>query len=101
MRMKVEILKQYTYISTISSYQVKLTEFMGIQIVKDIFDDLSDKKDYLFRPDDVSGRYLNTNNKSEKKRIMCDFVAGMTDRYAMEFWARLRSDAAESMFKPI
>jgi len=28
-------------------------------------------------------------------------TAGMTDRYAMEFWARLRSDAAESMFKPI
>jgi dGTPase len=101
MRMKVEILKQYTYISIISSYQVKLTEFMGIQIVKDIFDDLSDKKGYLLMPDDVGGRYLDTNDKSEKKRIICDFVAGMTDRYAMEFWARLRSDAAESMFKPI
>jgi len=36
-----------------------------------------------------------------QKRIICDYVAGMTDRYAMEFWARLNSDSAESMFKPI
>jgi dGTPase len=42
--MKVEILKQYTYKSVISSNQVKLVEFRGIQIVRDIFDDRSDKK---------------------------------------------------------
>jgi dGTPase len=59
------------------------------------------KRVYLLMPDDVSGRYLIANDESEKKRIICDFVAVMTDRYAMEFWARLRSDAAESMFKPI
>jgi dGTPase len=34
-------------------------------------------------------------------RSVCDFVAGMTDRYAMEFYGRLHSDSAQSMFKPI
>ena len=101
LRLKVEVLKQYTYISTIYSYRVKLAEFRGIQIVKDIFEDLSDTKGHLLMPDDVSVRYLSTEDKSERARTICDFVAGMTDRYAMEFWARLRSDAAESMFKPI
>ena len=52
-------------------------------------------------PADVRGRVLLAPNVSVKAREVCDFVAGMTDRYAMEFWARLNSDAAESMFKPI
>ena len=100
-RMKVEILKQYTYASTIYSYHVKLAEFRGIQIVEDIFEDLSGPKGHLLMPDDVSIKYRGSDNESDRARTICDFVAGMTDRYAMEFWARLRSDAAESMFKPI
>jgi dGTPase len=37
-------------------------------------------------------------------RTICDFVAGMTDRYAMEFYARLRgrraSDNAQAVLTP-
>lgn len=52
-------------------------------------------------PEDVRELYLNTNDEEIKARTICDYVAGMTDRYAVEFWARLRSDSAESMFKSV
>jgi dGTPase len=37
---------------------------------------------------------------NQKKRVVCDYVAGMTDRYAVEFYARLTSETFYSMFKP-
>ncbi|UIL26859.1 dNTP triphosphohydrolase [Rhizobium leguminosarum] len=101
-RIKVEILKQYTYLSTIYSNRVKLGEYRGTELVGDIFDALEKKNGHLLMPDDVRKQVQDAGeDKALKARHICDFVAGMTDRYAVEFWARLRSDAAESMFKPI
>lgn len=100
-KLKVEVLKQYTYKSIIYSPRVKLGEFRGTQLVTEIFEALEGEKGELLMPDDVRERYLMTDDKAHKARTICDFVAGMTDRYAMEFWARLKSDGAESMFKDI
>jgi len=101
-RIKVEVLKQYTYLSTIYSNRVKLGEYRGTELVGDIFDALEKKNGHLLMPDDVRKQVQGAGeDKALKARYICDFVAGMTDRYAVEFWARLRSDAAESIFKPI
>ncbi|PRD40476.1 deoxyguanosinetriphosphate triphosphohydrolase [Phyllobacterium phragmitis] len=101
-RIKVEILKQYTYLSTIYSNRVKLGEYRGTELVEDIFDALEKENGHLLMPDDVRKQVQDAGeDKALKARHICDFVAGMTDRYAVEFWARLRSDAAESIFKPI
>lgn len=101
-RVKVEVLKQYTYWSTIYSNRVKLGEYRGTELVKDIFEALERENGYLLMPDDVRKQVQDAGeDNSRKARYICDFIAGMTDRYAIEFWARLRSDAAESMFKPI
>lgn len=101
-RIKVEILKQYTYLSTIYSNRVKLGEYRGTELVEDIFDALERKNGYLLMPDDVRKQVQDAgDDRNLKARHICDFVAGMTDRYAVEFWARLRSDSSESMFKPI
>ncbi|PTE06459.1 deoxyguanosinetriphosphate triphosphohydrolase [Mesorhizobium helmanticense] len=103
LEMKVEVLKQYTYVAMIYSARVKLGEYRGFQLVTDIFEALMGDKGDLLMPEDVRQRFLATpeKNKAKRARTVCDYVAGMTDRYAMEFWARLKSDAAESMFKPI
>lgn len=101
---KVEVLKQYTYLSTIYSARVKLGEYRGLELVGDIFNALIGDRGELLMPEDVRHRYSaldDKTQKAERARCVCDYVAGMTDRYAMEFWARLKSDAAESMFKPI
>lgn len=101
-RIKVEILKQYTYLSTIYSNRVKLGEYRGTELVTDIFNALEKENGHLLLPDDVRKQVLDAGtDKSLKARHICDFIAGMTDRYAVEFWARLKSDTAESIFKPI
>jgi dGTPase len=98
---KVEILKQYTFNAVIYSSRVKLGEYRGTEIVTDIFRALNAEKGHLLMPDDVRELYLEAKDYPNKARIICDFVAGMTDRYAVEFWARLRSDGAESIFKSV
>jgi dGTPase len=99
---KVEILKHYTYEAMIYSARVKLTEYRGYAVIAQIFDALSGVKGHLLMPDDVRELYDDCEaNASARKRVVCDFVAGMTDRYAIEFCGRLHSEFAESMFKPI
>jgi dGTPase len=35
------------------------------------------------------------------KRVICDFIAGMTDRYAVQFYGRLFGTNPESIFAPL
>ena len=99
---RVEILKQYTFIATIYSSRVKVPEFRGYEVVKGIFEALSGKRGDLLMPDDVRAQHDAVQRDYDKQmRVVCDFVAGMTDRYAMEFYGRLHSDSAQSMFKPL
>lgn len=37
----------------------------------------------------------------ERRRLICDYVANMTDRYAVEFYARLKSENASTIFKSL
>ncbi len=98
---EVEVLKNFTYEATIRSNRVALSEFRGKKIVKDIFEALDGSKGILLLPADFQNLYKSTDELSEKKRVICDFIAGMTDRYAMEFWSRLYSDNGTTIFKPL
>ncbi|MER9367552.1 dNTP triphosphohydrolase [Mesorhizobium sp. M0518] len=100
-RLQQEVLKQYTFEAAIYAPRVKIGEYRGYDLVRDIFDALMSDRGTILMPADVRERVRTAPNVGVKARDVCDFVAGMTDRYAMEFWARLKSDSAESMFKPI
>lgn len=101
-RERVEVLKQYTYTTTIDSPRVKVAEFRGYEVVRDIFKALASEKGKVLMPDDVRALFDEAGDDiSLQRRAICDFVAGMTDRYAIEFYARLHSDSAQSMFKPL
>jgi dGTPase len=101
-RRKVEVLKQYTFEAMVYSARVKLPEFRGQGVVSTIFKALASERGFLLMPEDVREQYVKQKPKSTAAmRIICDFVAGMTDRYAVEFYARLHSDGAQSIFKPI
>lgn len=101
LKIRQEALKKYTYYAAIYSPRVKMGEFRGDDLVSEIFNALMGDKGYLLMPNDVRVRFESSNKRRHKARVVCDFVAGMTDRYAMEFWARLNSDDPESIFKPI
>jgi dGTPase len=102
---KVEVLKHYTYEATIMSPRLKVVQHRGYEIVSTIFKALDGKSDsmegYLLLPDDFRVVYEAVKTKAEKKRAICDFVSGMTDRYAVEFYSRLKSENAQTIFKPL
>lgn len=84
------------------SPRLKLAEYRGQEIVETIFDKLSEDNGHVLMPDDFRMWYERFSGKdSQQKRVICDFIAGMTDRYAVEFYARLRSESPETIFKPI
>lgn len=98
--LKIEVLKHMSYLSLIMSPRVKVVEYRGGDIVKQLFTTLSSKDGLHLLPKDVRIIVDCLKDDDEKKRVVCDFVAGMTDRYAVDFYNRLFGNAA-SLFVPI
>lgn len=100
--LQVEVLKNYTYEATIFSTRLKVAEYRGHDLVRGIFEALAGPKGDLLMPSDV--RQLVKSDfldKPARMRVICDFIAGMTDRYAIEFFGRLHSDSGQTIFKPV
>jgi len=96
---KVETLKLYNYYSQILSPKLKIIETRSKQIIKHIFKTLKRKGGDQLLPEDFQQLYKRSP-KSEKNRIICDYIAGMTDNFCLEFYARLTSEHPETIFKP-
>lgn len=97
---KVEVLKNFTYVKMIQSPRLKVVERRGNEIVSTIFKALSQDGGHNLMPDDFRELYGNFKDEGAQKRVVCDFIAGMTDRYAVEFAGRLTSESAQTIFKP-
>lgn len=101
LKLQVETLKHLNYEVTIMSPRLKLVEYRGYEIVTEIFKALIEDEGYLLLPQDMRSCYLKlgSGNNAARRRLICDFVAGMTDRYAIEFFGRLKH-GDQSIFKP-
>lgn len=97
----VETLKNYTYVKFIDSSRLKIAEYRGYRIVKDLFELLNEEGGAKLLPSDFKEWFDKAPNETEKKRVICDFIAGMTDQYIIEFYGRLKSENPQTMFKPI
>ena len=99
--LKVETIKHFTYEATIMSPRLKMAEHRGYEIVETIFLELAGDRGYLLLPDDARELHERfSKDDFDQKRVICDFIAGMTDKYALEFYARLRGENAQTIFKP-
>lgn len=96
----VEALKHLNYELMIMSPRLKVVEYRGYELVQTIFKALSTDGGHLLLPEDYRQMHARLKRKAERMRLICDFVAGMTDRYAVEFHSRLKESGA-SIFKPI
>lgn len=98
---QVEVLKNFAFESLIMSPRLKVAEHRGKDIVKQIFKALECDQGYLLMPEDFQRLYLDLSDMAEKRRVICDFIAGMTDRYAVQFYGRLFGTNPESVFSPL
>jgi dGTPase len=96
----VEVLKRFAYVSLIQHTRLRFTESRGKEIVFEIFDHLNCKNGQELLPSDFRTWYERSDSKTKKMRVICDYIAGMTDRYAVEFYNRLKSEHPLSIFKP-
>lgn len=99
----VEILKHFVFQSIIQSPALKIVEFRGKDIVKKIFRAIDSANGALLPDDfkfiyDLFGKQGDVRNQ---KRLICDFIAGMTDKYAIQFYGRLASEEPTTIFKPL
>ena len=100
MKLKIETLKHLNYLLTIMSPRLKVVEYRGYDVVRTIFETLDSDEGSHLMPDDVQTMYERLSDADSKRRLICDFVAGMTDRYAVEFYSRLKESGA-TIFKPL
>lgn len=94
----VEVLKRVAYSTLIESNRLKMAEHRGTEIINHIFSALI-KPDYgkKLLPNDWRTIY---ESSPSRHRAVCDFIAGMTDRYCVEFYSRLVGINAPSIQKP-
>ena len=91
--LNVEVLKNFTYHCVIRSPGLQVVEYRGKELVMAIFKALSDQTDPAHEggtrllPDDFRA-VCKDAPEMLRMRTICDFIAGMTDRYAIEFYGR-------------
>ena len=98
---RIEVLKHFSFEVLIRSPRVRITAYRGKEIVQGIFDALAAPGGDELLPDDFRDLHASAGSEAERRRIVCDFVAGMTDRYAIEFYGRLKSENPQTIFKPL
>lgn len=98
---RIEILKRFTYNAIISSSMLRVVENRGYEIVTRLFEKLSSSEGISYLPEDYQELYKQAEKHNKHKRVVCDFIAGMTDRYALEFYERLFSVNPQTIFKPL
>ncbi len=99
-RIKIETLKHLNYLITIMSPRLKMVEYRGYDVVRTLFETLDSEEGHLLLPDDLQKLYGRLPDTDSKRRLICDFVAGMTDRYAIEFYSRL-TESGSTIYKPL
>ncbi len=78
----------------IKSPEVQHLEFKGQQMVVAVFEVL-ESEPKAFLPRDI---YKDYKNSGEDLRVICDYVAGMTDSYLLKTYERLFSPRLGSVF---
>jgi dGTPase len=98
--LEVEVLKNITYHAVIRSPRVQVVEYRGKDIVRKMFDALSGPGGLRLLPDDFR-IICEGANRAHQLRTISDFIAGMTDRYAIEFYTRLFGAEGLTIHKPL
>jgi dGTPase len=96
--LQVESLKHYTFEAMIMSPRLRVAEARGYGIINGLFEILNEKNGYLLMPEDCRHLYTSSTDDADKMRVIADFIAGMTDRYAVEFYGRVASHSPASIF---
>jgi dGTPase len=86
-KLKAE-LEAFLHQNVYRNYRVMRMACKGQRIVKALFDE------FCARPQQLPPRYRDRALAGDLKRTVCDYLAGMTDRYAQDEYLRLFQPSA-------
>lgn len=92
------MLKKLVWEAIITNERVATLSRKAELVVESLF--TKDKSENMLPPD-FQERFENTSSKEEEKRVVCDYIAGMTDNYALKIYGRLFSHDVSSVFELI
>ena len=90
-------LKETVLHNVIQLNTVQAATFKGRKIVLSIFEALSSDPEMLL-PRSFQRLWESAKSEHEQKRIICDYISGMTDQYANRFYQRLFLPGHGSVF---
>lgn len=90
----LEIFKSFVFKNVIKRPEVQTLEYKGQQIVLKLFEVLQENPKRLL-PASTYSKYQEAPNK---KRVICDYISGMTDSYATKLYHKLFSPNMGSIF---
>ncbi len=92
-RVRIEVLKAFESYKVIHNPRVTTLGYKGKEVLRRLFAVLDQGQESIgLFPEDHGEDYervLLDGDEAARKRIICDFLAGMTDSYAMRFYSRL------------
>jgi dGTPase len=92
-RIRIEVLKAFESHHVIYNPRVTTLGYKGKEVLRRLFAVLDQGKDSVgLLPENWGEEYERTlldGNEPARKRVICDFLANMTDSYAMRFYSRL------------
>lgn len=72
----------------IRNTNVQLLEFKGQRIIVELFEALSSDSERLL-PSSTKVLYRAASDENAKQRVLCDYIAGMTDIYATKLYEKI------------
>lgn len=81
----------------IKSANVQQLEFKGQKLVIELFDALNSDPERLL-PSSTRKRYVSVDSESQKIRVICDYISGMTDEYATRLYEKIHYPHKGSIF---
>ena len=80
--------KQLILDRVIFSPQVQTLEFRGQKLILDLFDAIASDPE-RFLKESFKELWLKASGEGARKRVLCDYVSGMTDEYATRMYERM------------
>jgi len=90
-------LKNFLFAKVYRSPQVCIMNEKGKMIIQRLFAHLAEKPEML--PRSYLGRYQKAPDETARKRIIADYISGMTDRYAMDLYQMMFEPYEKVMFE--
>jgi dGTPase len=94
----LDVLNKLIFETVIDSSEVQTLEYRGQQVVLGLFQAFSSAPSRML-PGDSRARYEDALNPVEAERILCDYIAGMTDDFAERIYERLFLPNSGSVFE--